>query len=235
MKKGNEELLKEFSAAQIKKLDAIIDKYKGKPGGLIPVLEEAQVALEYLPISVQKRIAKGLNLPLSRVYGVVTFYSFFTMTPRGRHTVRVCLGTACYVRGGKAIAENIDEGIRHQGRRNDSGPAGLPMKRSAAWAPAAWGRSSSSTKTSTARMKPSKSKKYSANTINCEGTIMAKLKIEDLKKIKEKVHAETALREGHRRVKVTVHMGTCGIASGAKEVMDSLMSEIEEAGVRMWS
>ena len=59
---------------------------------------------------------------------------------------------------------------------------------------------------------------------------MAKLKIEDLKKIKDKVHAETALRDGFKRVKVTVHMGTCGIASGAKEVMDSLMSEIEESG-----
>ena len=60
---------------------------------------------------------------------------------------------------------------------------------------------------------------------------MAKLKIEDLKKIKEKVHAETALREGFKRAKVTVHMGTCGIASGAKEVLDSLMREIDEAAV----
>ena len=59
---------------------------------------------------------------------------------------------------------------------------------------------------------------------------MAKLKIEDLKKIKEKVHAETALREGFNRVKVTVHMGTCGIASGAKQVMDELLRDIEEAG-----
>ncbi len=59
---------------------------------------------------------------------------------------------------------------------------------------------------------------------------MAKLKIEDLKKIKERVHAETALREGFNRVKVTVHMGTCGIASGAKQVMDELLREIEEAG-----
>jgi len=65
--------------------------------------------LEYIPISVQKVIARGLNLPLSRVYGVVTFYSFFTMTPRGRHTVRVCLGTACYVRGGKVLAETIEK------------------------------------------------------------------------------------------------------------------------------
>jgi NADP-reducing hydrogenase subunit HndB len=60
---------------------------------------------------------------------------------------------------------------------------------------------------------------------------MAKLTIDDLKKIKDRVLAETSLREGHQRVKVTVHMGTCGIASGAKEVMDSLMSEIEASGV----
>lgn len=60
---------------------------------------------------------------------------------------------------------------------------------------------------------------------------MAKLKIEDLKKIKEKIHSETSLREGDRRVKVTVHMGTCGIAAGAREVMNTLMSEIDESGV----
>jgi NADH:ubiquinone oxidoreductase subunit E len=99
--------LKEFSPEQIAKLDEIIDKYKGKPGALIPVLEEAQVALEYLPVAVQKRVAERLNVPLSHVYGVVTFYSFFTMKPRGKHTVRVCLGTACYVRGGKTLAENM--------------------------------------------------------------------------------------------------------------------------------
>ena len=123
MKNGNSDLLKEFSAEQVAKLDAIIAKYKGKPGGLIPVLEEAQVTLDYLPVSVQRRIADGLSLPLAQVYGVVTFYSFFTMKPRGRHTVRVCLGTACYVRGGKAIAESIvkdfkvEEGETTQDRR----------------------------------------------------------------------------------------------------------------------
>ena len=107
MKAEDTELLKEFTPEQVNQLNEIIAKYKGKPGGLIPVLEEAQVALEYLPISVQKKIAEGLNLPLSRVYGVVTFYSFFTMTPRGKHTVRICLGTACYVRGGKALADTL--------------------------------------------------------------------------------------------------------------------------------
>jgi NADH:ubiquinone oxidoreductase subunit E len=109
MKSEGTDLLKEFSPEQVEKLDEIINKFKNKPGGLIPVLEEAQVALEYLPDSVQKRIAEGLNLPLSRVYGVVTFYSFFTMTPRGKHTVRVCLGTACYVRGGKALHETLQK------------------------------------------------------------------------------------------------------------------------------
>lgn len=107
MSAENSELLRDFTAEQLQTLDAIIAKHQGKPGGLIPALEEAQVVLEYLPIAVQKKIAKGLNLPFSRVYGVVTFYSFFTMTPRGRHTVRVCLGTACYVRGGKALADAI--------------------------------------------------------------------------------------------------------------------------------
>jgi NADH:ubiquinone oxidoreductase subunit E len=109
MKAEDNDLLNGFTPEQVAELDKIIKKHKGKPGGLIPVLEEAQVALEYLPMSVQKKIAKELNLPLSRVYGVVTFYSFFTMTPRGKHTVRVCLGTACYVRGGKAIKETLEK------------------------------------------------------------------------------------------------------------------------------
>src|SRR5512136_81023 len=108
MNTGSSDLFKEFTAEQVAKLDEIIARFKGKPGGLIPVLEEAQVVLEYLPISVQKKIAEGLNIPLAQVYGVVTFYSFFTMTPRGRHTVRVCLGTACYVRGGKTLAESLE-------------------------------------------------------------------------------------------------------------------------------
>lgn len=101
------DISKEFTPEQLKKLDDIIAKYKERPGALIPVLEEAQGVLEFLPMPILKIIAKGLNLPLSRVYGVVTFYSFFTMTPRGKHTMRVCLGTACYVRGGKAINDTI--------------------------------------------------------------------------------------------------------------------------------
>jgi len=101
----SDKLLEEFSREQLQQVDAVIENYKGKPGSLIPALEEVQGVLGYLPHEIQRRVAQGLNLPQSRVFGVVTFYSFFTMVPRGRHTIRLCLGTACYVRGGK---KNLD-------------------------------------------------------------------------------------------------------------------------------
>jgi NADH:ubiquinone oxidoreductase subunit E len=97
----------ELSSTELSTIDAIIDRHKARPGSLIPVLEEIQEAVGYLPRSVQRRVALGLSIPFSEVYGVVTFYSFFTMVPRGRHTIRCCLGTACYVRGGKQILEKL--------------------------------------------------------------------------------------------------------------------------------
>jgi NADH:ubiquinone oxidoreductase subunit E len=93
-------------------VDAIIERYRSKPGSLIPVLEDVQEALGYLPKSIQRKIALGLGVPFSEVYGVVTFYSFFTMFPRGRHTLRCCLGTACYVKGGKKILEKLSDTLR---------------------------------------------------------------------------------------------------------------------------
>ena len=95
----------EIPPDQWKRIDEIIEKYRHKEGTLIPVLKETQEVTGYLPLEVQHHVARGLNLHPSQVYGVVTFYSLFTMTPRGRHIVRVCLGTACYVRGGQAILD----------------------------------------------------------------------------------------------------------------------------------
>jgi len=97
----------EFTSEQLAAVDAVIERYKGKPGSLIPVLEDIQEILGYLPKSIQRRVAIGLGIPLSEVYGVVTFYSFFTMVPRGKHTIRVCLGTACYVRGGQRNLQEL--------------------------------------------------------------------------------------------------------------------------------
>jgi NADH-quinone oxidoreductase E subunit len=87
----------------------VIDLYKDKEGSLIQILHLAQQIYGYLPLEVQVFIADSLKIPLSEVSGVITFYSFFSTEPRGRHTIRVCLGTACYVRGGKKIVESLKE------------------------------------------------------------------------------------------------------------------------------
>jgi NADH:ubiquinone oxidoreductase subunit E len=89
------------------RLDEVIDAYKAKPGALIPVLQLAQGIFGYLPEVALKRIARGMSKPYSEVAGVVGFYSFFTTVPRGRNLVRVCLGTACYVRGGMQVLEAL--------------------------------------------------------------------------------------------------------------------------------
>lgn len=93
------------------KLDEIIGSHKNKPGSLIPVLQEAQELVGYLPPVVQRHVAKGLKLPVSEVHGVVSFYSFFTMKPKGKHNIRVCLGTACYVKGAEEIVKKFSEGL----------------------------------------------------------------------------------------------------------------------------
>jgi NADH-quinone oxidoreductase subunit E/NADP-reducing hydrogenase subunit HndA len=92
---------------EIQKVDRAINKSKNKRGALIPILQEIQKKIGFLPIEAQKQVALGLNIPEKDVYGVVTFYSFFTMVPRGKINIRVCLGTACYVKGGKRIIDRI--------------------------------------------------------------------------------------------------------------------------------
>ena len=90
-------------------LNKIIAKYKDTRGALIPVLHEAQELYGYLPMSVQKKIAEGLNVSLADVYGVVTFYTQFSINPKGKYKINVCLGTACYVKGAGEIFDKISE------------------------------------------------------------------------------------------------------------------------------
>jgi NADH:ubiquinone oxidoreductase subunit E len=89
------------------KIDKIVADHKDKPGSLIPVLQKAQEVCGYLPHSVQRYIAKGMKISPSMVFGVATFYSFFTLVPRGKHVIRVCLGTACYVKRSEEIIEKL--------------------------------------------------------------------------------------------------------------------------------
>ena len=99
-----------FSATpeQMRQLDAVIVGYKGKDGAMMPVLQEAQDIFGYLPEEVQIKIAEGLGTSLSEVYGVVSFYSQFSVNPRGKIQIAVCMGTACYVRGAAEILERAE-------------------------------------------------------------------------------------------------------------------------------
>lgn len=99
----------ELQPEEILRIEEIINKYKGKKGALIPTLHDVQDEVGFLPIEVQKKVAKDLNIPEKEVYGVATFYSFFSLIPRGRNNIRVCLGTACFVKGGKKIADKISK------------------------------------------------------------------------------------------------------------------------------
>lgn len=90
-------------------INDIIERYRGTKGALIPVLQSTQNLLGHLPKEMLIHISEQLDIPYSEVAGVVTFYSFFTTTPRGKHTIRVCLGTACYVRGGKEVLGAISK------------------------------------------------------------------------------------------------------------------------------
>lgn len=95
------------SAHAYEQVANIIDLYRDREGSLIQVLHLAQEIFGYLPLELQQFIARGMGIPLSHVSGVVSFYSFFATQPRGEHTIRVCMGTACYVRGGKKVVEHL--------------------------------------------------------------------------------------------------------------------------------
>lgn len=94
-------------AQLIEEFNEILETYRNKPGGVIPVMQIAQNMFGYLPENVLKQICRVMNKSYSEIAGIAGFYSFFSTTPRGKHIIRVCLGTACYVRGGKQILEAL--------------------------------------------------------------------------------------------------------------------------------
>ncbi|MCK4414353.1 MAG: NAD(P)H-dependent oxidoreductase subunit E [Candidatus Eisenbacteria sp.] len=93
-------------------IDEVLVAHRQRRGGLIPVLQKSQEILGFLPVPAQNYIAVGLGVPAADVFGVVSFYSFFTMVPRGRYTVRLCLGTACYVKGAQRLLETLERHLR---------------------------------------------------------------------------------------------------------------------------
>lgn len=93
---------------QKEELDAVIEELRGEEGALMPIMQRAQDIYGYLPLEVQRYIALGLDIPVSEVYGVATFYSQFLLNPKGEHPVSVCLGTACYVKGSGKLMERLE-------------------------------------------------------------------------------------------------------------------------------
>jgi NADH-quinone oxidoreductase subunit E len=89
------------------RIEPILKRYGKEKGALIPVLQEVQAIYGYLPQSALRRVGQSLGVPLSRIYGVITFYAQFYLTPRGRHVIKSCQGTACHVRGGKGSRESL--------------------------------------------------------------------------------------------------------------------------------
>ena len=109
MKKNLTTVMFRGTKAQEEQLIAVIEKYRGTKGALMPVLQEAQEIYGYLPIEVQKIIATRMGVSLEEVYGVSTFYSQFVLNPKGDISIAVCMGTACYVKGSGDILDKITQ------------------------------------------------------------------------------------------------------------------------------
>lgn len=103
-------------------LKAWLAANKDDPGAAMPALQKAQEIYGYLPLEVQRIVADGLNKPLAEIYGVVTFYSQFSLSPKGKYRISVCMGTACYVKGSGKLLENLEKalGIKTGGCTTDS-------------------------------------------------------------------------------------------------------------------
>jgi len=97
----------ELRQQDLKKIHEICDSFNNEPLELINILHKTQEHFGYLPAEIQDAVADKLNISTAQVYGVVTFYSFFTMTPKGKHPISICMGTACYVRGAERILDEF--------------------------------------------------------------------------------------------------------------------------------
>jgi NADH-quinone oxidoreductase subunit E len=103
------------------KIQAIVDRYEGDKGQLVSILQDIQTEYCYLPKEALEEVVKVLNVPMSQVYGVATFFKAFSLTPRGRHLIKVCLGTACHVRGANRVVDKmeLDLGVKRKETTKD--------------------------------------------------------------------------------------------------------------------
>lgn len=118
------------TAEQREKLRQVIEAHRGQNGALMPVLQQAQEIYGYLPIEVQQQISEGMDVPLEEIYGVASFYSQFSLNPKGHVRISVCLGTACYVKGAQAVLDRLTEKLGiHPGEVTPDGVFSLDATR----------------------------------------------------------------------------------------------------------
>jgi len=98
-----------LSSAAVKRVEEIIAEYKDETTPLMMILSQVQKEFGYIPFEVQEIVSERLNIPVSEIYGVVTFYSFFSLKPKGKFVIGVCLGTACYVKGAQQVCDKFSE------------------------------------------------------------------------------------------------------------------------------
>ena len=96
----------------VKQITEIVERYKDEPTATMMILEDIQKEYGYIPLEVQELVSELTGVPVSEIYGVVTFYSFFSMTPKGKYVIGVCLGTACYVKGSQNIVDKFSVALR---------------------------------------------------------------------------------------------------------------------------
>lgn len=115
---------------RLEKIKKVIEEYKTVKGGLIPVLHQIQNTYGYLPEDVLKLVSQELNIPMAEIFGVASFYSYFSLEPKGEHIIRVCLGTACYVKGAQALIDKISKELNVEvGKTTEDGKFTLEATR----------------------------------------------------------------------------------------------------------
>ena len=121
---------KSFGEEDFRKVHQIVEANRGKAGGLIRILQQAQGLFGYLPVPIIERISQEMKVPLSEVYGIISFYSFFSMVPKGKYVIQVCMGTSCYVKGGEKILDTLKKDWKLEpGNITDDGKFSLQMVR----------------------------------------------------------------------------------------------------------
>ncbi len=232
------------------RLGDVLAEYGNTPGALIPVLQTAQGIYGYLPDHVIRRIASELGITYSRAAGVVGFYSFFSTVPRGRHLIRVCLGTACYVRGGKQVLDQVRKltGVDVGGTTADGmfslevarcfGACGLAPVMTIGddvhqrVKPAVVGRILDRYRREVPRSRNAGADRLREAPSPAPGAAAGRIgSVHEYEEAAAEMRAADETGSGWDGIDITVHMGTCGIAAGARDVLGEMLNEIEKNGI----